>query len=42
VDLKKSGTPQTDYIGITGAILTDFGNRYLSYKKIDLPYKDLK
>jgi len=42
VDLKKSGTPQTEYIGIIGAILTDFGNRYLSYKKIDLPYKDLK
>jgi hypothetical protein len=42
VDLKKSGTPQTDYFGIIGAILTDFGNRYLSYKKIDLPYMDLK
>jgi hypothetical protein len=42
VDLKKSGTPQMEYIGIIGAILTDFGNRYLSYKKIDLPYKDLK
>jgi len=42
LDLKKSGTPQADYIGIIGAILTDFGNRYLTYKKIDLPYKDLK
>lgn len=42
LDLKKSGTPQADYVGIIGAILTDFGNRYLSYKKIDLPYKDLK
>ncbi|TFG41158.1 MAG: hypothetical protein E4H43_04720 [Bacteroidia bacterium] len=42
LDLKKSGTPQADYVGIIGAILTDFGNRYLTYKKIDLPYKDLK
>ena len=42
LDLKKSGTPQAEYVGIISAILTDFGNRYLSYKKIDLPYKDLK
>jgi hypothetical protein len=42
LDLKKSGTPQADYIGIIGAILSDFGNNFLSYKKIDLPYKDLK
>lgn len=42
LDLKKSGTPQPEYIGIIGAILTDFGNRYLAYKKIELPYKDLK
>lgn len=42
LDLKKSGTPQAGYVGIISAILTDFGNRYLSYKKIDLAYKDLK
>jgi MORN repeat variant len=42
VDLKKSGTPQPDYVGIIAAILTDFGNNYLTYKKIVLPYKDLK
>jgi hypothetical protein len=41
LDLKKSGTPQSGYVGIIGAILTDFGNRYLSYKRIDLPYKDI-
>ncbi len=42
LDLKKSGTPQPEYIGIIGAILTDFGNRYLVYKRIELPYRDLK
>jgi hypothetical protein len=42
LDLKKSGTPQPGYIGIIGAVLTDFGNRYLLYKKIDLPYMDIK
>jgi len=42
LDMKKSGTPQPEYIGIIGAILTDFGNRYLAYKRIELPYRDLK
>jgi antitoxin component YwqK of YwqJK toxin-antitoxin module len=42
LDLKKSGIPQADYVGIVGAILTEFGNNYPTYKKIDLPYKDLK
>jgi hypothetical protein len=42
LDLRKSGTPQSEYIGIIGAILTDFGNRYLAYKRIELPYRDLK
>jgi len=42
LDLRKSGTPQSDTIGIIAAILTDFGNNYLYYKKIGLPYKDLK
>jgi len=42
LDLRKSGTPQQEYIGIIGAILTDFGNRYLAYKRIELPYRDLK
>lgn len=42
LDLKKSGTPQPGYAGIIGVIITDFGNRYLLYKKIDLPYKDLR
>jgi hypothetical protein len=42
LDLRKSVTPQADYVGIIGVFLTDFGNKYLAYKKIDLPYKDLK
>ena len=42
LDLKKTGTPGENHIGIIAAILTPFGNRYLAYKKIDLPYNDLK
>lgn len=42
LDLKKTGTPQADYVGIIAVFLTDFGNKYLAYKKIDLPFKDLK
>jgi hypothetical protein len=39
--LKKTNTPKRNYVGIIGDITTAFGNRYLSYKKIDLPYNDL-
>jgi len=42
IDLRKSGTADKNYVGVIGSILTPFGNRYLSYKKIDLPYNDLK
>jgi hypothetical protein len=42
IDLRKSGTPQQDYIGIIGEIVTSYGNRYLAYKRIDLPYNDLR
>lgn len=42
LDLKKSGTPQPAHIGIIAAILTDFGNNYLTYENIPLPYNDLK
>jgi len=41
LELKKSGTPGPGYVGIIAATITDFGNRYLTYKKIELPYKDL-
>jgi len=39
--LKKTNSPKSDYIGVIAEILTDFGNNYLEYKKIDLPYNDL-
>ena len=42
LDLKKSGTPQPEYLDIIAVIVTDFGNNYLDSKKIILPYKDLK
>ncbi|MGD0340172.1 MAG: hypothetical protein ABSA76_00485 [Bacteroidales bacterium] len=39
--LKKTGRPGPDHIDIIASISTLFGNRYLEYKKIDLPYRDL-
>ncbi len=42
VDLKKTGTPQVNSIGIIAVSITNFGNNYITYKKIELPYKDLK
>lgn len=42
INLKKSNTPQANYVGIIAEIITAFGNRYLTSKKIDLPYNDLK
>ncbi|MDQ1296524.1 MAG: hypothetical protein QG611_502, partial [Bacteroidota bacterium] len=41
IDLKKTGTPKPEYVGIIAEILTPFGNRLLTWKKIELPYKDL-
>ena len=41
LDLKKTGTPGPDYVGVIAEILTPFGNKLLSWKKIELPYKDL-
>ena len=40
--LKKSGSKQPDQVGVIAEILTNFGNNLLVYKKIDLPYNDLK
>jgi len=39
--LKKTGSPKPEYVGVIAEILTSFGNNYIIYKKIDLPYKDL-
>jgi antitoxin component YwqK of YwqJK toxin-antitoxin module len=41
LNLKKTGTAGKSYVGVIGEVLTDFGNRILIYKKIDLPYNDL-
>jgi hypothetical protein len=40
--LKKTKPAGADSVGVIASILTNFGNRYLVYKKIDLPYNDLK
>ena len=42
LELKKTGSPKSDYLGVIAEILTNFGNNYLVYKKIELPYNDLK
>jgi hypothetical protein len=39
--LKKTTKPGPDHIDIIAAMTTLFGNKYLEYKKIDLPYNDL-
>lgn len=41
LDLKKTGSPKIGNLGIIAEIQTNFGNKYLVYKKIDLPYNDL-
>ncbi len=42
INLRKTGSPQAGYVSVIAEILTNFGNNDLVYKKIDLPYKDLK
>jgi hypothetical protein len=42
VDLIKTEFQQPDYLGIIASIRTEMGNNYLTYRKIELPYKDLK
>lgn len=39
--LKKTGSPKPNSLGVIAEIVTAFGNSYLVYKKIDLPYNDL-
>jgi len=41
-ELRKTGAPLQDYVGVIAEITTGFGNKYLTSKKIELPYKDLK
>jgi hypothetical protein len=42
LDLKKTGSPTSGSVGVIAQILTNFGNNHLIYKKIELPYNDLK
>lgn len=42
LELKKSNTQNNGYVGIIAQILTNFSNNQLVYKKIDLPYRDIK
>jgi antitoxin component YwqK of YwqJK toxin-antitoxin module len=42
LELKKSGSSGNNYVGIIAEISTQIGNKYLVYKKIDLPHNDLK
>jgi len=42
VTLRKTGSPGATYVGIIAEIMTPLGNRLLVYKKVDLPYNDLK
>jgi len=39
--LRKSSSAHIPNVGIIAEILTNFGNNYLVYKKIELPYNDL-
>jgi len=41
LDLKKTGSPKSGSIGVIARIVTLYGNYYLVYKEIDLPYSDL-
>jgi hypothetical protein len=41
LNLKKTGSPKADYVGVIAEILTNFGNNYFVYKKVGLPYPDL-
>jgi hypothetical protein len=42
ITLKKTTAQGTSQVGVVAEILTQFGNKLLRYKKIDLPYSDLK
>jgi hypothetical protein len=42
VVLKKSSKSGSSSVDIIADVITNFGNNYLIYKKIDLPYPDLK
>lgn len=41
LDLKKTASARAGYVGVIAEILTNYGNKYLVYKEIGLPYNDL-
>jgi hypothetical protein len=41
ITLIKTGSPKPASIGVVAEILTNYGNRKIVYRKIDLPYNDL-
>jgi hypothetical protein len=41
ITLKKTGKPTSANIGVIANVVTSFGNNFLIFKKIDLPYNDL-
>jgi hypothetical protein len=41
IELRKSAEPGKNYVGVIAEILTPLGNRYLVFKKIDIPYSNL-
>jgi hypothetical protein len=42
INLKKSSSPGPGNVGVIAEVLTNYMNNKLIYKKIDLPYNDLK
>lgn len=42
LDLKKTGSQTPSSVDVIAEIVTNFGNNFLIYKKIELPYNDLK
>ena len=42
INLRKTTEPAQNYVEVIAEILTPLGNRLLEYRKIDLPYNDLK
>jgi MORN repeat variant len=41
LELRKTGSSKPPFVSVVAEILTNFGNNFLVYKKIDLPYPDL-
>jgi hypothetical protein len=41
LDLRKSPSPKTGYVEVLAEVMTNFGNKNLIFRKIELPYKNL-